>query len=56
VRGEFNTFIGCSTGTINAGRYYNIFPKEYNFNNWEDYFLLRYNDSSPFLPISDRIS
>jgi len=57
VRGEFNTFIGCSTNNITAGLYYNIFQKDYNFENyWKEYFLLRYNDASPFLPISDRTS
>lgn len=54
VRGIFNTFIGCSVNNIVHGRYYNIFQKDYNMNYWKDYFLIRYNDASPFLPISDR--
>jgi hypothetical protein len=32
VRGEFNTFIGCSTNNITHGKYYNIFQKYYNMN------------------------
>lgn len=57
IRGEFNSYIGCSTDALSFGQYYNIFQKDYNFEDkWKDYFRIRYNDSSPFLPISDRIS
>lgn len=55
VRGEFNTFIGCNNW-ISANTYYNIFIKDYDFKNWSNYFKIRYNDSSPFRAISDRIS
>ena len=57
LRGEFNTYIGCSTQDLTAGTYYNIYPKDYDFDaQWKNYFKLRYNDSSPFLPVGDRIS
>lgn len=57
VRGEFNSYIGCTSGNLSFGQYYNIFQKDYDFKNkWKDYFKVRYNDSSPFMPISDRIS
>jgi len=56
VRGEFNTFIGTNIGNLVHGTYYNIFQRDYNFDEWKNYFLIRYNDSSPFLPISNRTS
>ena len=57
LRGEFNTYIGCSTSDLTAGTYYNIYPKDYDFENqWRNYFKLRYNDSSAFMPVGDRIS
>ena len=31
LRGEFNTYIGCSTQDLTAGTYYNIYPKDYDF-------------------------
>lgn len=56
VRGEFNTYIGTSVKLPDHGSYYNIFIKDYNYElKWLNYFLLRYNDSSPFFPVSDRI-
>ena len=56
VRGEFNTYIGSSKD-IEFGKYYNIFQKDYSFEErWKDYFRVRYNDSSPFMAVSDRIS
>ena len=56
VRGVFNTFIGTESSDIQAGVYYNIYQKGYDFDaNWKEYFKLRYNDSSPFMPVSDRI-
>ena len=55
LRGEFNTYIGLDN-EVKFGKHYNIFQKDYDWvNNWKDYFKLRYNDSSSFLPISDRI-
>lgn len=56
VRGEFNTYVACNTNNIVHGTYYNIFQKDYNFDDWKNYFLIRYNDSSPFFPIGDRTS
>lgn len=56
VRGEFNTFIGTNNNTLIHSNYYNILQRNYNFDEqWKDYFLVRYNDSSPFFPVSDRI-
>lgn len=56
VRGEFNSYIGVNDNRIKQGTYYNIYQKGYNFNrNWKEYFKLRYNDSTPYYPVSDRI-
>ena len=56
VRGEYNTYIGTDSNNIQQGKHYNIFQKNYDFdNNWKDYFRIRYNDSSSFLAISDRV-
>ena len=55
IRGEFNTFIGCNSNGIQNGVYYNIYTKDYDESKWKDYFKLRYNDSNPFMPISNRI-
>ena len=36
--------------------YYNIHQKDYDYDsNWKNYYKIRYNDSSPFFPISDRM-
>ncbi len=56
IRGDFNTYVGTSSTGLSFGQYYNIFQKDYDFNNWKNYFRVRYNDSSPFMPIGDRIS
>ena len=56
VRGEFNTYIGSEYNSLEDCAYYNIHQKDYDFDrDWKDYFKLRYNDSSPYFPISDRI-
>ena len=55
IRGLFNTYIGSDYNSLESGKYYNIYQKDYDFNNWKSYFNLRYNDSSPFSPISDRM-
>ena len=56
LRGEFNTYIGCNA-SVDYGTYYNVYSKDYDFENqWKNYFKIRYNDSSPFMPISNRIS
>ena len=31
IRGEFNTYVGCSYGGIQYGTYYNVYPKDYDF-------------------------
>lgn len=57
IRGEFNTYIGTNINNLVFGNYYNIFQKDYNFSrDWKNYFRIRYNDSSPFIPISDRFA
>ena len=56
VRGIFNTYLATESDAIVDGEYYNIFQKNYNFDvSWKDYFKLRYNNSSPFFPVTDRI-
>lgn len=56
VRGEFNSYIGSSE-ELTFGNYYNIFQKDYDYEiRWKNYFKIRYNDSSPFMPVSDRYS
>lgn len=55
IRGEFNTYLGTSSNKIRFGQYYNIYQKGYDFTNfWREYFRVRFNDTSPFMPISDR--
>lgn len=54
IRGDFNTYLGSSKNLI-FGQHYNIYQKQYNPAKWKDYFKLRYNDSSSFSPVSDRI-
>jgi len=55
IRGIFNSYIGTSK-LIDTNKYYNIYQKDYDFTNkWREYFKLRYNDESPYLPVSDRI-
>lgn len=56
TRGIFNSYLSSSKNLSDGScKYYNIYNKDYNFNNWIEYFKIRYNDSSPFFPISDRI-
>lgn len=56
IRGEFNSFLGIDNPSLKFGQTYNIFQKNYNFNlYWKDYFKIRFNDSSQYSPISDRI-
>ena len=55
VRGSFNTFLGSSE-SLSYGQYYNIYQKDYDPNtNISNYFLIRYNDSSSYHPITDRV-
>jgi hypothetical protein len=56
IRGEFNSFVGLNSSSVDSAQIYNIYQKDYNFtNNWKSYFKIRYEDSSPFFAISDRI-
>lgn len=55
IRGIFNTYLATESDSIVDGEYYNIFQKDYKFDdNWKDYFKVRYNNSSPYFPITDR--
>ena len=56
IRGGFNTFLGSSANNLIFGQHYNIFQKDYDFSNWKNYFRIRYNDSSPFMAIGDRLT
>lgn len=63
TRGIFNSYVGTTTteslqttNQLEPITYYNIYNKDYSVTKLQDYFKIRYNDSSPFLPISDRIS
>jgi hypothetical protein len=57
TRGIFNSYVGSSKTLQAPSMYYDIYNKNYNFEDkWKDYFNIRYNDSSPFFPISDRMS
>lgn len=57
TRGIFNSYIGTSENLGSACEYYNIYNKDYDTEDTsiDNYFKIRYNDSSPFFPISDRI-
>ena len=56
IRGAFNTYIGSDYNYIEDCVYYNIHQKDYDYDsNWKNYYKIRYNDSSPFFPISDRM-
>ena len=56
IRGEFNAFVGSDYDSFTHGQVYNIFQKDYDFSlYWKDYFRIRFNDSSPFSAISDRV-
>ena len=56
IRGVFNTYLATESDSIVDGECYNIFQKDYKFDdNWKDYFKVRYNNSSPYFPITDRI-
>ena len=56
IRGEFNTYLGLSEQVEDCG-YYNIYQSSYDFEKfWRSYFKVRYDDSSPFSAISDRIA
>lgn len=55
IRGDFNNYIGTDYDNLEFGQNYNIFQRDYNFEDkWKDYFRIRYNDSSSFMPVSDR--
>ena len=62
TRGIFNSYVGTSipsTDTqLQSMCYYNIFNTNYatNASTMLEYFIIRFNDSSIFAPVSDRIS
>lgn len=53
VRGLFGSYLGTSA-TVSPGRYYNIYKSDYDESNMQEYFKIRYLDSSPYTPIGDR--
>jgi len=57
TRGIFNSYIGTTT-TLNPMSYYNIFNTNYATDDATmlEYFGIRFNDSSSFSPISDRMT
>lgn len=62
TRGVFNSYVATTVSeskinnSLETATYYNIYNKDYNESRLADYYKVRYNDSSPFLPISDRIA
>lgn len=54
IRGDFNTYLG-SNSLLTFGQHYNIYQKDYDPAKLLDYFVVRYNDSAYFSPISDRL-
>jgi hypothetical protein len=56
TRGVFNSYLGSSKNFSKPGTYYNIYSKDYDFDDWKKYFKVRNKDASSFSPISDRIS
>lgn len=57
VRGEFNSYLGLSSSEVQEMCYYNIMEKNYDFDQyWKNYFLIRYNDSSSYYAVTDRIA
>ena len=55
IRGIFNSYIGSDYNGLKPNTYYNIHQKDYDFEDWRNYFKMRYSDSSPYSPISDRM-
>lgn len=56
IRGSFGNYLGLSGYSGEAGDLIDIKIPGYNIGNIQDYFKIRYNDASPFYPISDRIT
>lgn len=57
VRGIFNNFLGADSNNIKPSTYYNIYQKGYDFDKFgNDYFKIRYNDTSSYHSISDRFT
>lgn len=57
IRGIYNTYLGTNVENLNQHQIYNIFQKDYNFNDkWRDYFKVRYNNASPYMAVSDKMS
>ena len=56
VRGIFGPYLGIKSKTLKSLDIYNVRIPGYGAFNLTNYFNTRYNDNSPFYPISDRIS
>lgn len=56
TRGVFNSYVATTVTNLDPASYYNIYNKDYSLDKMPDYFKIRFNDSSPFLPVSDRFS
>ena len=57
VRGLFGTYVGIGDAKLNAGEIFNVRPKGYNttLKYKQNEFDSRFNVSSPYYPISDRL-
>ena len=55
IRGVYNPYLG-GIGKVNYGQLLNIYIPEYSLSNISNYFKIRYEDNSPYYPISDRIT
>lgn len=56
VRGAFGPYIGITGYQGNANKLINIYIPGYSLGDMDNYFQIRYEDSSPYFAISDRIS
>lgn len=54
ARGIYCSYLGLGSSALNAGRIYNVYSPEYTQSTLEQ-FKARYQDESPYYPISDRI-
>lgn len=55
IRGQYTPYLGI-VGSLSSGKLYNIYIPDYKESNINNYLLIRYNDDSPYYPISDRTS
>lgn len=54
IRGMFNTYIGTTSSALARHQIYNIFQKDYNYDNWKSYFKVRFTNQSSYFPVGDR--